>query len=129
MTALIIILVIAALVVIYFISTYNSFVKLRNQAEEANAGIDVHLKQRYDLIPNLVETVKGYAKHEKETLIEVTKMRTGVPQNANMEQLQEVSNISEVLPLGIGTIISEVISLYLTSERLIGDFFLVEVSP
>ena len=69
MTALIIILVIVALVVIYFISTYNSFVKLRNQAEEANAGIDVHLKQRYDLIPNLVETVKGYAKHEKETLI------------------------------------------------------------
>ena len=97
MTALIIILVIVALVVIYFISTYNSFVKLRNQAEEANAGIDVHLKQRYDLIPNLVETVKGYAKHEKETLIEVTKMRTGVPQNANMEQLQEVSNNLQAL--------------------------------
>ena len=68
MTALIVIIAIIAIILIYFISVYNSFVKLRNQAEESSAGIDVHLKQRYDLIPNLVETVKGYAKHENETL-------------------------------------------------------------
>ena len=63
MTALIIVIAVVAIIAIYLMTTYNSFVKLRNQAEEAGAGIDVHLKERYDLIPNLVETVKGYAKH------------------------------------------------------------------
>lgn len=93
MTALIIILVIAALVVIYFISTYNSFVKLRNQAEEANAGIDVHLKQRYDLIPNLVETVKGYAKHESSTLEAVIKARNSAMSATTMEERDNANNI------------------------------------
>lgn len=93
MTALIIILVIAALVVIYFISTYNSFVKLRNQAEEANAGIDVHLKQRYDLIPNLVETVKGYAKHESSTLEAVIKARNSAMSATTMEERDNANNV------------------------------------
>lgn len=93
MTALIIILVIAALVVIYFISTYNSFVKLRNQAEEANAGIDVHLKQRYDLIPNLVETVKGYAKHESGTLEAVIKARNSAMSATTMEERDNANNV------------------------------------
>ena len=93
MTALIIILVIVALVVIYFISTYNSFVKLRNQAEEANAGIDVHLKQRYDLIPNLVETVKGYAKHESGTLEAVIKARNSAMSATTMEERDNANNV------------------------------------
>lgn len=93
MTALIIILVIAALVVIYFISTYNSFVKLRNQAEEANAGIDVHLKQRYDLIPNLVETVKCYAKHESSTLEAVIKARNSAMSATTMEERDNANNV------------------------------------
>lgn len=93
MTALIIILVIVALVVIYFISTYNSFVKLRNQAEEANAGIDVHLKQRYDLIPNLVETVKGYAKHESSTLEAVIKARNSAMSATTMEERDNANNV------------------------------------
>ena len=93
MTALSIILVIAALVVIYFISTYNSFVKLRNQAEEANAGIDVHLKQRYDLIPNLVETVKGYAKHESSTLEAVIKARNSAMSATTMEERDNANNV------------------------------------
>lgn len=93
MTALIIILVIAALVAIYFISTYNSFVKLRNQAEEANAGIDVHLKQRYDLIPNLVETVKGYAKHESGTLEAVIKARNSAMSATTMEERDNANNV------------------------------------
>lgn len=93
MTALIIILVIAALVVLYFISTYNSFVKLRNQAEEANAGIDVHLKQRYDLIPNLVETVKGYAKHESSTLEAVIKARNSAMSATTMEERDNANNV------------------------------------
>ena len=62
-------------IVIFIITTYNSLVKLRNRIENAWAQIDVQLKRRYDLIPNLVETVKGYTKHEKETLTQITKYR------------------------------------------------------
>lgn len=58
-------------------STYNSFVKLRNNRENAFADIDVQLKQRHDLIPQLVETVKGYAAHEKDTLERVINARNG----------------------------------------------------
>ena len=61
-------LAIVAIVVLFWIFQYNSLVRLRNWIEEAWAQIDVQLKRRYDLIPNLVETVKGYAKHERETL-------------------------------------------------------------
>lgn len=57
------------------ISTYNSIIKLRNSCEEAWATIDVYLKKRYDLVPNLVETVKGYAKHESETFTKVIEAR------------------------------------------------------
>ena len=60
--------IVVLLIVIYLISTYNGFVRLRNKCEEAFSAMDVSLKKRYDLIPNLVETVKGYAKHESETL-------------------------------------------------------------
>ena len=70
--------VIIALVVILFaiiIGTYNGLVGLRNQVKNAWAQIDVQLKRRYDLIPNLMETVKGYMKHERETLEAVTKAR------------------------------------------------------
>ena len=64
----IVILVLVILLVLYVISTYNGLVQLRNNVKDQWAQIDVLLKRRADLIPNLVETVKGYAKHEKETL-------------------------------------------------------------
>ncbi len=60
---------------IYVMSAYNGFVKLRNMKDEAFATMDVYLKKRYDLIPNLVETVKGYASHEKDTLEKVIAAR------------------------------------------------------
>ena len=63
----IILLVVLAVLVIWFIATYNGFVSLKNKVEEAFSTMDVYLVKRYDLIPNLVETVKGYAAHEKET--------------------------------------------------------------
>jgi len=63
---------------IYTILTYNSLVKMRARTRNAWAQIDVQLKKRFDLIPNLVETVKGYAKHENEVLTEVTKARASV---------------------------------------------------
>ena len=75
MTALLIVLGIIILLVFIVISLYNSLVRLRNNRENAFADIDVQLKQRYDLIPQLVETVKGYAKHEKETLARVIELR------------------------------------------------------
>jgi len=71
----IIILVIVAILVIWSVSIYNRLVKLRNNRENAFADIDVQLKQRHDLIPQLVETVKGYAKHEKTTLENVVNLR------------------------------------------------------
>ncbi len=72
---LILIIVIAA-IILYVIATYNRLVKARNKVRDQWAQIDVQLKRRYDLIPNLVETVKGYAKHEKETLEEVIAARS-----------------------------------------------------
>ncbi len=72
---LIIILVVVVLLVIWCISLYNNLVKLRNNRENAFANIDVQLKQRHDLIPQLVATVKGYAQHEKELLTRVTEAR------------------------------------------------------
>lgn len=68
-------LAIVALVAIYVIFTYNSLVKARQMKEEAWSGIDVQLKRRADLIPNLIETVKGYAAHEKSTFEEVVSLR------------------------------------------------------
>ena len=71
----IVILVIVAILAIWSVSIYNRLVKLRNNRENAFADIDVQLKQRHDLIPQLVETVKGYAKHEKTTLENVVNLR------------------------------------------------------
>ena len=65
------------LIIIYVLLTFNHFVKLNNKVNEAFATMDVYLKKRWDLIPNLVETVKGYAKHENDTLEEVIKLRSG----------------------------------------------------
>ncbi|MCB0627624.1 MAG: LemA family protein [Saprospiraceae bacterium] len=65
-----------AVVAVVAIMYYNRFVRLRNKVEESWSGVDVQLKRRYDLIPNLLETVKGYAKHEKELFENVTKART-----------------------------------------------------
>ena len=76
MTILIIVGIIVLLGII-FASMYNSLVKLRNNRENAFADIDVQLKQRHDLIPQLVDTVKGYAAHEKETLDRVIQARNG----------------------------------------------------
>jgi len=70
-----VIVLLAVIFGIWWISTYNKLVKMKNGSEEAISTIDVYLKKRYDLIPNLVETVKGYASHEKETFVKVTEAR------------------------------------------------------
>ena len=74
---LIIIVVLVVICLMYYFITYNNFVKLNNKVKESFATMDVYLKKRWDLIPNIVETVKGYAKHEKDTLKEIVAVRNG----------------------------------------------------
>lgn len=76
MTITFIIIAVVAVIVVFIISAYNNLVKLRNNRENAFADIDVQLKQRFDLVPQLVATVKGYASHEKELLENITAART-----------------------------------------------------
>jgi LemA protein len=92
---LIILIVIILIVVIFFIaciSMYNGLVKLRNLAEEAFSTMDVYLKKRFDLIPNLVETVKGYAGHEKATLDSVVRARSGIQNAGTPEQRMQAES-------------------------------------
>ncbi|MGZ5219871.1 MAG: LemA family protein [Chitinophagaceae bacterium] len=74
--ALFVIIGIIVLIIIWAVSLYNGLVKLRNRRQNAFADIDVQLRQRHDLVPQLVETVKGYASHEKDLLLRVTEART-----------------------------------------------------
>lgn len=92
MIALYVILALVVLVAFYAIGIYNRLVKLKNLVAEAWSGIDVQLKKRYDLIPNLVETVKGYAAHEKETFENVTKARAAAQQATTVEGQQVAEN-------------------------------------
>ncbi len=82
-----------ALIVIFVIVFYNRLVTLGRRASEAWADIDVQLKRRYDLIPNLVETIKGYATHEKDTLAAVTEMRTRAMNAQGAGQKAEAENM------------------------------------
>jgi len=87
--AWIIILVIIVLLIISMIAMYNSLIRLRNQVKNAWSQIDVQLKRRHDLIPNLVETAKGYMKHERETLEEITKARSQAVQASSVSEQGE----------------------------------------
>lgn len=93
MILLIVVLVLLVLVGIYLLITYNGLVSLRNRIENAWAQIDVQLKRRYDLIPNLVETVKGYASHEKETLDRVIQARNAGQAASGVEQQAQAENV------------------------------------
>ena len=84
---------VVAAFVLYAVFLYNRFVTLGKRAEEAWADIDVQLKRRYDLIPNLVETVKGYASHERKTLEDVTEMRTRAMNASAPRQRAEAENM------------------------------------
>ena len=97
-TWLIIVLVVVVLLVLWVISTYNSLISLRNKVKDQWSQIDVVLKRRFDLIPNLVETVKGYAKHEKETLEEVIKARnTYVSASVPEDQMKADSELTKAV--------------------------------
>jgi LemA protein len=107
-----IILGVIALLAVYVIFAYNNFVKLVQRTKEAWADIDVQLKRRYDLIPNLIETVKGYAGHERETLESVTKARTEATQthidagNITPAQMAAMSGAEDALTGALGKLIA-----------------------
>lgn len=81
------------LLIVYIWATYNGLVTLKARIKEALSGIDVQLKRRIDLIPNLVETVKGYAKHEKGVFESVTKARSALMQAGNMQDKAAANNM------------------------------------
>jgi LemA protein len=93
METIYIILAIIAVVVLYVIALYNGLIKLKNRVKEAWSDIDVQLKRRYNLIPNLVETVKGYATHEKELFENVTKARTAAMGATGVKDKAETENM------------------------------------
>ncbi|MFN7117221.1 MAG: LemA family protein [Saprospiraceae bacterium] len=100
MTWLLIIVAITVLLILWLVGMYNGFVRLRNKADEAWGGIQIQLKRRYDLIPNLVETVKGYATHEKETFERLVQARNAAlqaPSNDVAAQAQAQGAISTAL--------------------------------
>ena len=99
MVALIVIVIIIALFVFYLISIYNSLVGLRNQVKNAWSQIDVQLKRRHDLIPNLIETVKGYMHHERETLETITNARS---QAVSAKSITEKAKAESALTDAIG---------------------------
>jgi LemA protein len=91
-TTLIIIIAVAVVLVLFVMSAYNGLVRRRNNRENAFADIDVQLKQRHDLIPQLVETVKGYTKHESETLTKITAARSAAMSATDINRKIDAEN-------------------------------------
>jgi LemA protein len=94
-------LLVLAVLAVWLVVTYNGLIKLRNRTDEAWSDIDVQLKRRYDLIPNLIETVKGYAAHEKGVLENVTNARTAA---MNAEQSGDPKKVAQAENMLSGTL-------------------------
>ncbi len=82
-------IVVAGIVVLFVVLVYNSLIRLENEVENSKAQIDVQLKRRFDLIPNLIDTVKGYVEHEKDVLKEVTEARTNFMEADEKDDMQK----------------------------------------
>lgn len=112
MTALWIVLGIVVLAALYAVVMYNRFVSLNNRTDEAWADIDVQLKRRYDLIPNLINTVKGYASHEQTTLDQVTQARTQAtqihidPKDVTPAQIKAMASAETGLSQALGRLLA-----------------------
>ena len=112
MTTTWILIALLGVVVLYAVFTYNAFVRLVQRAQEAWADIDVQLKRRYDLIPNLIETVKGYAAHERGVFEEVTEARAKAtqvhvdPANITPEQITAMAGAEGALSQSLGKLLA-----------------------
>lgn len=89
-----VVLIILGFIIAWAVATYNKFVSLNQRVKQAQGGIDVYLKQRFDLIPNLVETVKGYAAHEKGLMENIAKLRSDYA-SRNDEDIAESQNLND----------------------------------
>ena len=98
-TIILMTLVVIAILIILIIKEYNKIIKLQNKVKSSESGIDIYLNQRFDLIPNLVECVKGYAKHEKQLLENITKQRTEYAKNQNLKKVVSLVAGSLVIAL------------------------------
>lgn len=107
-TTIVIILAVIAVIGLYAVGVYNKLIDLKNKVREGASDIDVQLKRRYDLIPNLVETVKGYAKHESETLTNVIKAR---------QQTIDISKLGALKGVAEGALSGALSKLFALSER------------
>lgn len=97
----IIALIIVAIFFIVVLSMYNGLIRKRNAVKQSRSSIDVYLTQRFDLIPNLIETVKGYAKHEKEVFESITKLRSEYEQTKDLTKASELNKqIDNILLIG-----------------------------
>ncbi len=92
-----VVLGIVVLVAVVAVGTYNGLITLKNRVQEAASDIDVQLKRRYELIPNLVSTVKGYATHEKELLTKVTAERAGLMKGSASDKIAASNQMTETL--------------------------------
>ncbi|HEY7003183.1 MAG TPA: LemA family protein [Gaiellaceae bacterium] len=90
---IVVVVVIVVVLIAALVALYNKLVRLRNRTENAWAQVDVQLRRRYDLIPNLVESVKGYAAHERATFEEVTKARTAAQQAQGVQEQAQAENL------------------------------------
>ncbi|HEY5540446.1 MAG TPA: LemA family protein [Coriobacteriia bacterium] len=97
MTALWILLAIVVVLAVAVIALYNGLITRKNRVEEASSDIDVQLKRRYELIPNLVNTVKGYATHERELFEKVTQLRAGLLTGSTAEKIGASNQLTETL--------------------------------
>ena len=91
-TLLLIICVILILIIVFVVTTYNGLIKLRNNVQNSWAQIDVELQRRFDLIPNLVETVQGYVKHEESVLVKVTELRSAWSSSKSIADKAKLDN-------------------------------------
>ncbi len=91
-----IVIAVVVLCVLYIVLTYNKLIKLNNDTKEGFATMDVYLKKRWDLIPNIIEVVKGYAKHEKDTLKEVVEIRNSVKSYDKLSNEQKIKTNEQI---------------------------------
>lgn len=106
-TILIVLAALVVVIVLWYISTMNRLRQLELKVHEAESGIDVALTKRFDMLTKMLETTKGYAKHEAETLEKVVKWRSGIPQNATVKEKEEFLSQMNQVASGINVVVEQ----------------------